>query len=237
MLFAMLFLSLSLQSQQCEIPRWIYIQDAQDPCWTIERLRSQYSEAEGNVFFYRWLMDKPFSRTDFLEEESFSLRLIVIEHPDVFMVGDSQAIGVFRAGAFSSIDTIEYSLKHEKEGPIQVLRHELGHLRELKEEIKLDALNAFTKFGWWHFGHGDFLDPLVQATNWVKNWFYRGLPERHSYYPGQVGREPQKGTPGSLPPVLPPVSMTEQLKLFSDFKYHVEHHPEHRIAACILRPL
>lgn len=240
MFFATLFLALTLQSpQNCEIPWWISIQDAQDPCWTMERLRSQYKEAEEDVYFYRWLTTWPpedlkFSRTNLNDG---IIRLVVIEHPDAFMVGDSLALGVFRTGAvFGLIDVIEYSLKHEREGPIQVLRHEWGHLRELHEENKW-TLNAFINYGWWHFGHGDFLDPLVKTVNHVKNWFYRGLPERHSYYPGQVGHEPIKGTPGSVaPPILPPISAEEQLKLFSNFKYHMEQHLEHEIASCILRP-
>ena len=88
MFFMMLFFFASFQ-QQCEIPWWVYIQNAQDPCWTMERLRSQYKEAEEDVYFSRWLTDKPFSRIDL---DSKTIQLIVIEHSDIFNIGNFSAI-------------------------------------------------------------------------------------------------------------------------------------------------
>lgn len=229
MLFAMFLLAGALN---CEIPLLIWIEGAQDPCWTLERLRSQYMEAEVDVEFSRWLSDRPFSKENF--DDVF---LRVVEHPDIFEINGVKALGVFMVGGLHVIgpDTIEYSLKHEHDGPIQILRHELGHRRELKEESKWTPNAIFNTYGWWHFGHGDFLDSLVQTTQWVLNWFFRGLPENHSYWPGKVGHLPAKGTPGALPPIFPPLG-AQNIELFSDFDYHKKQHEEHNVAVCILRP-
>lgn len=187
------------EKEGCEIPNWLVITGAKFPCWTLQRIRTQYAEAEVNVEFYRWLMDLPFSKSP-LENDSFFPVLEVIEQPDAFLVNGKPAAGVFRLGGYHVIgwDVIEYSLKHETITLPMVLMHELAHRREYLEQTKWNPLFAFSDFGWWHFGHGDFLDPLVKTVNHVKNWFYRRLPSTHSYWPGQVGHEPLKGTPGSF---------------------------------------
>lgn len=221
----------------CEIPSWIFIRNAKYPCWTLERVKTQYLEAEANVEFYRWLQDLPFSKLVLENDLAIFPQLAVIEHPDVFTVNGGSAIGVYKvkdAHVFGW-DQIEYSLKHESTILPMVLMHELGHKRELEEEKKWN-INALLTFGWWHFGHGDFLDPLVKTSNHLINWFNRRLPQTHSYYPGQVGHEPIVGSPGSFPPVFPPVSQIEEIKKFSDFNYHMASHLDHELAACILRP-
>lgn len=124
-------------------------------------------------------------------------------------------------------DQIEYSKKHALLYPYLVMRHELGHMRELQEEIKWTSIEAFTTFGWWHFGHGDFLDPLVQTINFVTRWFYRGLPENHSYWPNLIGHPPPKGSPGAdltggFPPKTTPAIFFNNLE------------PNYKVAACII---
>src|SRR3989344_4072170 len=217
------------ENDSCSIPPWIIIQGAKYPCWTLERVKSEYREAEANVEFSRWLVNAPFSRSELEDYSAIFPKLTIIEHPDAFMSNGSPAAGVYKAVGLHAVgwDHIEYSLKHETTVLPMVLMHELGHKRELDEERKRNPLNAFLTFGWWHFGHGDFLDPQVKSTNHVKDWFYRRVPKYLSYYPGQIGHEPVKGTPGSLPPIFPPVLVKKQFELFSNFEYHMEQHPEH----------
>lgn len=189
----------------CQIPNWISIRDALYPCWTLERVKKQYIEAEANVWFARWLMDLPFSISALEDNSALSPKITVIEHPDIFTTNGRQAVGVFNVGRYGIFgpDQVEYSIKHEATILPIVLMHELGHKRELDEERKRNT-NAVNTFGWWHFGHGDFLDPLVKATNFLKDWFFRGLPQTHSYYPGQIGKEPVAGSPGAFSPTFPP---------------------------------
>ena len=215
------------EKADCEIPPWIIIKNAKYPCWTLERVKTEYIEAEANIGFYRWLMDLPFSFSKLEDEFAFFPKIAVVEHPDVFTIGGKPAAGVFGLGV--GWDYIEYSLKHEATVLPMVLMHEWGHKRELDEETKWDLTNAFLKFGWWHFGHGDFLDPLVKATNHVKDWFFRRMPPNYSYWPGLVGHEPKKGTPGSFSPTFPQTGSEGMLS-----NYYFEHDEK---TICILRPL
>lgn len=226
------------QNPNCEIPSWIIIQGARYPCWTLERVKTQYLEAEANIGFQRWLLDLPFSKTQLGDDSEIFPKLMVVEHPDAFIVGNGLAAGVYKVVGIHVVgwDYIEYSLKHETTVLPMVLMHEQAHKRELDEEKKYTSDAVFKTYGWWHEGHGDFLDPSVKSINHVKNWFFRRMPQSHSYYPGQVGHEPILGSPGSFPPVFPPTNLQDKLNKFSDFKYHLEQHPEHEIAACILRP-
>ena len=129
-------------------------------------------------------------------------------------------MGVFKVSTFSvlNIYQIEYSKKHALIYRNLIMRHELGHMREFEEEIKWSPFDAFFAFGWWHFGHGDLLDPLVKTVNFVTRWFYRGLPENHSYWPGLIGHPPLKGSPGTdLESGLPPKSQFDLIRDGSEF--------------------
>ena len=225
-MFLATVLFFALQSApSCQIPAGILIQ-AENPCWTWQWLKEEYPAAEADVGFSRWLTDRPFSPQSL---DDISLR--ILEHPDIFYISGGPAMGALKVGGLHVIgpNQIEYSKKHALLYRNLIMRHELGHLRELEEELKLTPFSIFLSFGWWHFGHGDTLDPLVKTVNFVTRWFYRGLPENSSYWPGLIGHPPDKGTPGSevKEGALPPISLDVQ-------QYFLNLDEEYQLAACII---
>lgn len=187
---------LAMAAPACVIPFGVIV-DSPDMCRTWEAFLVQLPEAEGRVQFRRWLMDEPF--TPFNITTGLTFFLIIKEHPSVFTVGlNDNAAGVFKPADGGWIfDSIEYAADQEFTGKLPVLRHEIGHWRELVEERK-QGKTALTSHGWWHIGHGDKLDPFVMASNAVENWFQQGLPWNHPYRVPDSGLPVQPGTPGAL---------------------------------------
>lgn len=187
----------------CDIPPGLLMDNVTDPCWTAARIQEEYVEAEARVALARYVQGRPYTPLPFNR-----IVLIVSEHPDGFDDGYGHPVmGLFRSWP---VDQIEYSLKHEKAGPFKVIRHELGHFRELKEQQKhlyYDA-NEMYSTGWWSFGHGTYLDPMVIASNLMIWWFNLGS-ETHSYYPAPgkplmfaVGRPPDPSDPRAAACIL-----------------------------------
>jgi hypothetical protein len=149
---------------------------AQDPAWTLDRFKSQYIEAQADVSFMRWIRDEPYTAVPFDK-----LELTVEE----FHNRERDYRGAFTPTFLIGYpDKIEYSLEEELNGPLQVIRHELGHLVELQQErIYFETSGEYA-----HIGHGDAQDPFVLATNAIARWFYRGMRSDYVYWPGLIGR-------------------------------------------------
>lgn len=160
----------------CDIPPHLTFIGVSDPCWTLDRLAAEYMEAEARVALARYVQGRPYAATPFE-----SITLTVEEHPDAFGDGlGNAALGLYRALG----NQIEYSIQHERAGPVKVIRHELAHLLELRQQQMFlwnDPREPYSA-GWLSFGHGTYEDPLVIAANLMIWWFFNDL-DGHPYNP------------------------------------------------------